>query len=84
MWYEHSNTTPKTESDEIVKSGVEELVLILSENEVTLEDKRECDVLVCENTSVCDDHFEIFFDSNNDDDILVYDDFEDVEYVQAS
>nr|GEV73465.1 hypothetical protein [Tanacetum cinerariifolium] len=44
MGYEHSNTTPKTESDEIIKFGVEELVPILSENEVTLEDKREfCD-----------------------------------------
>nr|GEW09029.1 hypothetical protein [Tanacetum cinerariifolium] len=43
MGYEHPNTTPETESDEIIKSGVEELVPILSENEVTLEDKRECD-----------------------------------------
>nr|GEV45408.1 phospholipase-like protein [Tanacetum cinerariifolium] len=83
--YENSNTTLETESDEIIKSGVEELVPILSENEVTLEDKRECDVLVCENTPVCDDHSEIFSDSNNDDDISVYDDdFEDIEYVEAS
>nr|GEV68563.1 DNA-directed DNA polymerase [Tanacetum cinerariifolium] len=37
------NTTPETESDEIIKSGVEELVPILSENKVTLEDKREFD-----------------------------------------
>nr|GEZ19274.1 hypothetical protein [Tanacetum cinerariifolium] len=49
-----------------------------------LEDKREYDVLVCENTPVCDDHSEIFFDSNNNDDISVYDDFEDVEYIEAS
>nr|GEY75027.1 hypothetical protein [Tanacetum cinerariifolium] len=34
MGYEHSNTTPKT-------VGVEELVPILNENEVTLEDKKE-------------------------------------------
>nr|GEU32474.1 reverse transcriptase domain-containing protein [Tanacetum cinerariifolium] len=33
MMYEHPNTTPKMESDEIIKSGVEELVPILSENE---------------------------------------------------
>nr|GEW48281.1 hypothetical protein [Tanacetum cinerariifolium] len=88
MGYENSNTTPETESDEIIKSGVEELVPILSENEVTSEDKRECDVLVCEDSSasdVCDDHSENFFDSKNDDDISVYDDdFEDVEYVEAS
>nr|GEV61915.1 hypothetical protein [Tanacetum cinerariifolium] len=53
--YEHPNTTPETESDGIIKSGVEELVPILSENEVTSEDKRDDD-----------------------------DDFEDIEYVEAS
>nr|GEZ07071.1 hypothetical protein [Tanacetum cinerariifolium] len=84
MGYEHSNTTLETESDEIIKSGVEEFVPILSENKVTLEDKRECDLLVCENSPICDDHSEIFFDSKNDDDILVYDEFEDIEYVEAS
>nr|GEV66202.1 hypothetical protein [Tanacetum cinerariifolium] len=68
----------------IMKSGIEELVPILSENEVTLEDKRECDVPISENSPICDDHSEIFSDSNNDDDILIYDDFEDVEYVEAS
>nr|GEU86386.1 zinc finger, CCHC-type [Tanacetum cinerariifolium] len=85
MGYEHPNTTSETESDEIIKSGVEELVPILSENEVTLEDKRECDVLVCENSPICDDHYNIFSDSNNDDDISIDDDaFEDIEYVEAS
>nr|GFB00460.1 hypothetical protein [Tanacetum cinerariifolium] len=85
MGYENSNTTPETESDEIIKSGVEELVPILSENEVTLEDKKECEVSVCENSPIYDDHFEIFSDSNNDDDISSDDDnFEDIEYVEAS
>nr|GEZ38696.1 hypothetical protein [Tanacetum cinerariifolium] len=85
MGYEHSNTTLETESDEMIKSGVEELVPILSENEVTLEDKRECDVLVSENTPVCDNHSDIFSNSKNDDDISIYnDDFETVEYVEAS
>nr|GEW47345.1 hypothetical protein [Tanacetum cinerariifolium] len=84
MGNEHSNTTPKIESDEIMKSGVGELVPILSENEVTLEDKRECDVPISKNSPICDDHSEIFFDSKNDDDISVYDDFEDIEYVEAS
>nr|GFD03311.1 hypothetical protein [Tanacetum cinerariifolium] len=46
MGYEQLNTTLKMESDEIIMSGVEELVPILSENEVTSEDKRECDMLV--------------------------------------
>nr|GEW10820.1 hypothetical protein [Tanacetum cinerariifolium] len=83
--YEHPNTTPETESDEIIKSGVEELVPILSENEVTLEDKSECDVPVCENSPICNDHSEIFSDSKNDDDISSDDDdFEDIEYVEAS
>nr|GEY95328.1 hypothetical protein [Tanacetum cinerariifolium] len=41
MGYEHPNTTLETKSDEIKKSSVEELVPILSENEVTSEDKRE-------------------------------------------
>nr|GEX71599.1 hypothetical protein [Tanacetum cinerariifolium] len=85
MGYEHPNTTPKTESDEIIKSGVEELVPIPSECEVTLEDKRECDMLVCENSPICDDHSENFSDSNNDDDISSDDDdFEDIEYVEES
>nr|GEX57846.1 hypothetical protein [Tanacetum cinerariifolium] len=85
MGYEHPNTTLKTESDEIIKSGVEELVPILSESEVTSKDKRECDVLVCENSPICDNHSEIFSDSNNDDDISSDDDdFEDIKYVEAS
>nr|GEU35071.1 hypothetical protein [Tanacetum cinerariifolium] len=85
MGYEHPNTTPKTESDEIIKSGVEELVPILSENEVTLEDKKECDVPVYENSPICDNHSEIFSDSKNDDDISSDDDdFKDIEYVEVS
>nr|GEW94768.1 hypothetical protein [Tanacetum cinerariifolium] len=88
MGYEHLNTTPETESDKIIKSGVEKLVPILREYEVTSEDKRECDVLVYEDSStfdVCDDHSEILSDSNNNDDISSDDDaFEDIEYVEAS
>nr|GEU72780.1 hypothetical protein [Tanacetum cinerariifolium] len=85
MRYEHPNTTLEMESDEMIKSGVEELVQILSENEVTSEDKKECDMLVYENSPICDDHSEIFSNSNNDDDISSDDDaFEDIEYVEAS
>nr|GEU83456.1 hypothetical protein [Tanacetum cinerariifolium] len=87
MGYENPNTTLEIESDEIIKFGVEELVPILSENKVTLEDKRECDMPVCEDSSVfdvCDNHSEIFFDSKNNNDISVYDDdFEDIEYVEV-
>nr|GEX05732.1 reverse transcriptase domain-containing protein [Tanacetum cinerariifolium] len=67
---EHPNTTPETESDEIIKSDVEELVPILSENEVTSEDKRECDMLVCENSPICDDHSEIFSKNDKDEQSL--------------
>nr|GFB16745.1 hypothetical protein [Tanacetum cinerariifolium] len=73
------------ESEEIIKSGVKELVLIPNECEVTSEDKRGCDMLVCENSPIYDDHSETFFDSNNDDDISSDDNaFEDIEYVEAS
>nr|GEY81562.1 hypothetical protein [Tanacetum cinerariifolium] len=82
---EVENVIEQPVEHEIIKSGVKELVPILSKNEVTSEDKRECDVPVCENSPVCDDHYEIFSDSKGDDDILVYDDdFEDIEYVEAS
>nr|GFC46111.1 hypothetical protein [Tanacetum cinerariifolium] len=43
------------------------------------------DMLVCENSPICDDHSEIFSDSNNVDDISSEDDaFKDIEYVEAS
>nr|GEW98838.1 hypothetical protein [Tanacetum cinerariifolium] len=40
MGYEHPNTTPKTESDEIIKSGVEELVRILNNDDLTSSDDK--------------------------------------------
>nr|GEW36939.1 retrovirus-related Pol polyprotein from transposon TNT 1-94 [Tanacetum cinerariifolium] len=87
MGYEHLSVTPEMESDEVTESNAENLLPIPSECEVTLGDKRECDELICENSStidVCDNHSEILFDSNNDD--LSSDDisFEDIEYVDAS
>nr|GEZ16361.1 reverse transcriptase domain-containing protein [Tanacetum cinerariifolium] len=94
MGYEHLSITPETEYDVVTESNAKNLLPIPSECEVTLEDKRECNELICENSStidVCDNHSEILFDSNNDD-ISVYDDdvssddesFEDIEYVDAS
>nr|GFB27272.1 hypothetical protein [Tanacetum cinerariifolium]GFB51483.1 hypothetical protein [Tanacetum cinerariifolium] len=87
MGYEHLSITPETESDEVTESNAENLLPIPNECKVTLEDKRECDELICENSSiidVCDNHSEILFDSNNDD--LSSDDesFKDIEYVDAS
>nr|GEV07776.1 hypothetical protein [Tanacetum cinerariifolium] len=87
MGYKHLNITPETKSDKIIKSGVEKLASIPNECEVTSEDKKECDMLVYEDSStfnVCEEHSEILSDSN-DDDILSDDDaFEDIEYVEAT
>nr|GFB56864.1 hypothetical protein [Tanacetum cinerariifolium] len=87
MGYEHLSITLETESDEVMESNAKNLLPIPSECEVTLEDKRECDELICENSStidVCDNHSEILFNSNNDD--LSSDDesFEDIKYVDES
>nr|GEY08002.1 hypothetical protein [Tanacetum cinerariifolium] len=88
MGYEHLSITPETKSDEVTESNAKNLLPIPSECEVTLEDKRECDLFVCKDYStseVCDNHSDIFPDSKIDDDILVYDDdFEDIEYIEAS
>nr|GEZ08780.1 hypothetical protein [Tanacetum cinerariifolium] len=85
MGYEHLSITPKTESVEVIESNAENLLPIPSECEVALEDKRECDVPISENSPVCDDNYDTFHDSKIDDDISVYDDdFEDIEYVEAS
>nr|GEV41923.1 hypothetical protein [Tanacetum cinerariifolium] len=85
MGYEHLSITPETESDEVTESNAENLLPIPSECEVTLEDKRECDVLIFENSPICDNHSDIFSDFKIDDDISVYDDdFKDIKYVEAS
>nr|GFC74419.1 hypothetical protein [Tanacetum cinerariifolium] len=48
-------------------------------------DKRECTVPISENFPDYDNHSDTFFDLKIDDDISVYDDdFEDIEYVEAS
>nr|GEX41655.1 hypothetical protein [Tanacetum cinerariifolium] len=86
IWgYDHLSITPETKSDEVTESNAENLLPIPSECEVTLEDKKECDLPISENSPVCDNHSDIFSDSKIDDDILVYDDdFEDIKYVEAS
>nr|GEX27337.1 hypothetical protein [Tanacetum cinerariifolium] len=85
MRYEHLSITLETESDEVTEYNAENLLPIPSKCEVTLEDNKECDLPISENSPVCDNHSDIFSDSKIDDDILVYDDdFEDIEYVEAS
>nr|GFD08936.1 hypothetical protein [Tanacetum cinerariifolium] len=78
---------PETKFDKVTESNAKNLLPILSECEVTLEDKRECDELICENSStndVCDNHSEILFNSNNDDLSSDEKSFEDIKYVDAS
>nr|GEV04199.1 uncharacterized mitochondrial protein AtMg00810-like [Tanacetum cinerariifolium] len=83
MGYEHLSIIPETESDEVTMSNAENLLPIPSKFKVTLEDKKECDLPISKNSPVCDNHSDIFIKSKIDDDISVYDDFEDVEYVEA-
>ncbi|GKE46187.1 hypothetical protein Tco_1477445 [Tanacetum coccineum] len=78
----HLSTIPETESDEIIKSSIENLIQIPSEFEGISDDA--CDVPVCENPSTFDDlsdHSEILSDSNDDDTSSDDNDFEDIEYV---
>ncbi|GKD80377.1 hypothetical protein Tco_1342998, partial [Tanacetum coccineum] len=60
---EHLDTIPKKESDEVIKSSVENLVPIPSESENFSDNESECDMPVC-------DEFTTFsnplFDSNDD------------------
>nr|GEZ71976.1 hypothetical protein [Tanacetum cinerariifolium] len=48
MGDEHLSTIPETESDEVIKSSVENLVPIPSEFEDFSDNESECDVLVCD------------------------------------
>nr|GEV15664.1 hypothetical protein [Tanacetum cinerariifolium] len=79
---EHLSTTLETESNEIIKSNVENLVSIPSEYEGILDDT--CDVPICEDSSTLKDHFEILSNSNNDDTSSDDDAFKDIEFVEAS
>nr|GEU40474.1 hypothetical protein [Tanacetum cinerariifolium] len=59
MGYEHPNTTPEMKSTEIIKSGVEELVPIPSECEVTSEDESKYDM------PIQDQSFSVFMTFSN-------------------
>nr|GEV59127.1 hypothetical protein [Tanacetum cinerariifolium] len=60
---EHLRTTLKTESDEIIKSSVENLVPIPSEFDDFFDNESECDVLVCDDFTTFSNHL---FDSDDD------------------
>ncbi|GKA22789.1 hypothetical protein Tco_0708751 [Tanacetum coccineum] len=82
---EHLDTIPATESDEVIKSSVENLVPIPSEFKGISEDT--CDVPVCEDPSTFDalsNHSEILSDSNNDGTSSDDDSYENIEYIEAS
>ncbi|GJV23581.1 hypothetical protein Tco_1376276 [Tanacetum coccineum] len=67
MGDEHLDTIPATESDEVIKSSVENLVPIPSESEVTSDNKSECDVPVDDESSPTFTTFSNpLFDSNDD------------------
>nr|GEZ03101.1 reverse transcriptase domain-containing protein [Tanacetum cinerariifolium] len=83
---EHLDTIPATESDEVIKSSVEDLVPIPSEFEGIPDTL--CDVHLVNNPTPLEakDHFEIVINSNDDysssDDDYLYN--ENIEYIKAS
>nr|GFA10935.1 putative ribonuclease H-like domain-containing protein [Tanacetum cinerariifolium] len=67
MGDEHLSTILKTESDEVIKSSVKNLVQIPSEYEVTSDDKSECDVPITDGSSPVFTNFSNpIFDDNDD------------------
>ncbi|GJR83216.1 hypothetical protein Tco_0154001 [Tanacetum coccineum] len=87
MGDEHLDTIPATESDELIKSSVEDLVPIPSESEGIPDNM--CDVPFHDNflpLDILKDQFEEFSDSN-DDSTSIDDDYfsiDDINYVDAS
>ncbi|GKF25913.1 hypothetical protein Tco_0081807 [Tanacetum coccineum] len=66
MGDEHLSTIPEKESDELIKSSVENLVSIPSESEVISDNKSECDVPVDDESSPTFTTFSNpLFDSND-------------------
>nr|GEY87236.1 hypothetical protein [Tanacetum cinerariifolium] len=86
MGDEHLETITATESDEVIKSSVKDLVPIPSESEGIPDTM--CDVHLVNNPTPLEakDHFEIIINSNDDysssDDDSLYN--ENIEYVEAS
>ncbi|GKD24305.1 hypothetical protein Tco_1230519 [Tanacetum coccineum] len=84
---EHLDTIPATESDELIKSSIEDLVHTPSESEGIPENM--CDVPFHDNSPPLDiskDQFEGFSDSNDDSTSIDDDSFsiDDINYVNAS
>nr|GEW87560.1 hypothetical protein [Tanacetum cinerariifolium] len=84
---EHLDTIPATESDEVIKSSVEDLIPIPSKSEGILDNM--CDVPFRDNSPPLDiskDQFEDFSDSNDDSTSIddEYFSIDDIDYVEAS
>ncbi|GKB70904.1 hypothetical protein Tco_0932316 [Tanacetum coccineum] len=84
---EHLDAIPATESDEVIKSSVEDLIPIPSESKGIFDGV--CDVPLCDNPTPLEafkDHSEIVVDSNDDSSSSDDDSFssKDIEYVDAS
>ncbi|GJR22788.1 hypothetical protein Tco_0971315 [Tanacetum coccineum] len=85
MGDEHLDTIPETESDEVIKSSVENLVPIPSESE-GIPDKM-CDVPLCNNPTSLEafkEHSETIIDYNDDSTSSDDDSYENIDYVDAS
>ncbi|GJY11562.1 hypothetical protein Tco_0380871 [Tanacetum coccineum] len=85
MGDEHLDTIPATESDEVIKSSVENLVPIPSESEGIPDNV--CDVPLCNNPTPLEafkEHSETIIDSNNDSSSSDDDSYENIDYVDAS
>ncbi|GJY52906.1 hypothetical protein Tco_0444570 [Tanacetum coccineum] len=85
MGDEHLDTIPATESDEVIKSSVEDLVPIPSEPEGILDSV--CDVPLCNNPTSLEafkEHSETIIDSNDDSTSSDDDSYENIDYVDAS
>ncbi|GJT41108.1 hypothetical protein Tco_0940973 [Tanacetum coccineum] len=85
MGDEHLDTILATESDEVIKSSVENLVPILSESEGIPDNV--CDVPLCNNPTPLEafkEHSETIIDSNNDYSSIDDDSYENIDYVDAS
>nr|GEZ12096.1 hypothetical protein [Tanacetum cinerariifolium] len=84
---DHLDTILAMESDEVIKSIVDDLVLIPNESEGIPDNM--CDVPFCDNSPPLDiskEQFEDLFDSNNDSTLIDDDSFStnDIDYVEAS
>ncbi|GJX84797.1 hypothetical protein Tco_0335571, partial [Tanacetum coccineum] len=85
MGDEHLDTIPATESDEFIKSSVENLVPIPSESEGIPDNV--CDVPLCNNPTPLEafkKHSETIIDSNDDSTSSDDDSYENIDYVDAS